>query len=209
MKKIHVYGISLLVVVLMGLMPAREAAGQLGFSVGVNYSKLSDITQSSITSRFEDASGWHAEVWFDLDIGTLTLRPGLRYTMAGKVFKIEGVDDPNLQANFNVNMLELPMDFRFRFNMQVATPYVALGPVLRFPSASKGSVSGLNSMSVAGGFGVGLEMNLGVVVLYPELKFTFGISSFTESEFAILDAPFTADENLQLNGVMIRLGVGF
>ncbi|MEZ4702442.1 MAG: outer membrane beta-barrel protein [Rhodothermales bacterium] len=209
MKKIRLFSLPLAVLLTIGLMPAREAAGQLGASVGVNYSKLSDINLGSGSTRFQDASGWHAEVWFDMNVGPLSMRPGLRYVQAGSVFEFANDANTSFRDNFNVNMFEVPLDFRFRFNMEIATPYVAVGPVLRFPSAARGSVSGMKSMNVAGGFGVGLEMNLGAVLLYPELKFTFGITPFTEQTFEIENIAFTTDDNQQLNGVMLRLGIGF
>jgi hypothetical protein len=152
MKNIRLYGIAFLVTVMSGLVPAQEAAGQLGFSVGVNYSKLSDINLGSGSTRFEDASGWHAEVWFDMPIGPLAMRPGLRYMQAGSVFEFANDATTNFRDDFNVNMFEVPLDFRFRFNMEIATPYVAIGPVLRFPSARRSEVTGMKSLNVGGGF---------------------------------------------------------
>ncbi len=208
MKNIRLYGIAFLVTVVMGLMPTQEAAGQLGFSVGVNYSKLSDIDLGSGSTRFEDASGWHAEIWFDMPIGPLAMRPGLRYMQAGSVFEFANDANANFRDDFNVSLFEVPLDFRFRFNMEIATPYVAVGPVLRFPSAGRGEVSGMKSLNIGGGFGVGLEMDLGAVLLYPEMKFTFGITSFTEETFEIENIAFSTDDDQQLNGVMLRLGIG-
>jgi hypothetical protein len=193
---------------LVSLLTVGDAAGQLGGSVGVNYSKLSDIDLGSGSTSFEDATGWHVEVWFDMELGALALRPGLRYVLAGPVFEFAGDATANFRDDFNVSMFEVPLDFRFRFNMEIATPYVAIGPVLRFPSASKGNVDGLKSLNVAGGFGVGLEIKLATFRLYPELKFAFGITPFTEETFEIENIPFTTDDNQLLNGVMIRLGVG-
>jgi hypothetical protein len=61
---------------------------------------------------------------------------------------------------------------------------------------------------MAGGFGVGLELNFGILILYPELKYSFGITRFTDEEFEIAGIPFTTTNTQLLNGVMLRLGVG-
>lgn len=192
----------------LGLGNKQEVAAQIGFSAGYNFNKLTDIDLGGGLSSFENASGWHAELWFDLDVGSLALRPGLRYMSAGSIFEFANDADPNFRDNFNINLFEIPIDFRFRFNMEVLTPFITVGPVLRFPSGAKDEITGMNNVSVAGGFGFGIELDMGVFMLYPEMKYTFGLSEFTGDEFEIAGRTFSTTDTQLLNGVMLRLGVG-
>lgn len=194
---------------LIGISGAAFAqTPRIGFSAGYNYSKLADVDFGSGPTSFENAQGWHMEIWFDVPVRNLALRPGLRYVAAGRIFEFSNDANPNLRDDFNISLFEIPIDFRFRFNMQIATPFVTVGPVLRFPSGAKDEVDGMRNISMAGGFGVGLEMRFGIIMLYPELKYTFGITQFTDEEFQIAGLPFSTTDTRVLNGVMLRLGVG-
>ena len=192
----------------VGLCVNQVAHAQIGFSAGYNYNKLTDIDLGGGNSSFENATGWHAELWFDLPIGGLALRPGLRYMSAGKIFEFANDSDPNFRDNFNISLFEIPIDFRFRFNMEVITPFISIGPVLRFPSGSKDDISGMQNVSVAGGFGFGIELDFGLFMVYPEMKYNFGITQFTGEEFQIAGRTFTTADTQLLNGVMLRVGVG-
>ena len=191
-----------------GFITTQSAQAQIGFAAGYNYNKLTDIDLGSGLSSFENATGWHAEIWFDIPVGVLALRPGLRYMSAGSIFEFANDANTNFQDNFNINLFEIPIDFRFRFNMQIITPFITVGPVLRFPSGGGDQISGMNNVSMGGGLGFGLELNFGLVMLYPELKYTFGITQFTAEEFQIAGIPFQTTDTQLLNGVMLRLGVG-
>ncbi len=192
------------------LYASQHASGQLaqiGIAFGSNSNKLTEVDEFT---SFENASGWHIEIWFDLPFGPLAMRPGLRYVSAGSIFEVANDNDPSFQDDVNISIFEIPMDFRFRFNMQLLTPYISVGPLLRFPSGGGGVIEGMRNVNVAGGFGVGLEFNLGpVVMLYPEIKYTFGITQFTEDRFEIAQRPYTPSDNQLLNGFMMRLSVGF
>jgi hypothetical protein len=53
---------------------------------------------------------------------------------------------------------------------------------------------------------VGVEIGLVGFRLYPELKYTFGITRFTDEEFRI--GAFEADDDQRLNAIMLSLGIG-
>ncbi len=206
----HNKKISLFVALLIfGLSTPHLALAQLGFSAGYNFNRLSDINLDNRgESSFENATGWHMELWFDMDVGNLALRPGLRYMSAGSIFEFANDANPSLRDNFNISLFELPIDLRFRFNMEVITPFITVGPVLRFPSGAKDEIDGLNNVSIGGGFGFGIELDFGLFMAYPELKYTFGLSQFTADEFQIADIPFSTTDTQLLNGVMLRIGIG-
>ena len=202
----YLYICTAALVAVFSFAPAAHA--QIGFSAGYNFSKLTDVDFGQGLSSFENAEGWHMELWFDIPVRNLAMRPGLRYVSAGEIFQFENDNDQNFRDDFSINMFEIPIDFRFRFNMQIATPFVTVGPVLRFPSGGKDEISGMRNASIAGGFGVGLELNFGLVSLYPELKYAFGITRFTDETIQISNLSFSTTDTQLLNGVLVRLGVG-
>ena len=203
MKTLHRF--SLLVVLLLGFTGFQRVHAQgLGVTAGLNFNSLSDIEAADREATFDNATGWHVGVWFDLPLGLLAVRPGIRYMDAGD-FAAEsdlGLPFPDL----DVSMVEIPIDLRFRFGPPMLTPYVLAGPVLRFPSGDEDER--LESFSYAANIGVGIEVNLVGIRLLPELKYTFGISRFTSEEFEIGGTRFQVDEEGQLNTIMLSLGVG-
>jgi len=81
--------------------------------------------------------------------------------------------------------------------------------VIRVPSGVDKAIDGdLKTPSLAGELGLGVQVALGGISLYPEIAFTFGLSSFIHDELIIGFATFSADDSQTLNTAMLRLGVG-
>lgn len=184
--------------------PRADAQG-LGISAGANFNSLSDIDTGSQEATFDNATGWHLHLWFDLPVGPIALRPGLRYMDAGAVFEDDDLDIPN--AEEVVSLLEIPIDLRYRFTMPLVTPYILAGPVLRFPTGNENE-DRFKSFSVAAGIGVGAEVGFAGLRVYPELKYTFGITRFTEDEYELGGIDFEVDDSQHLNAVMLSVGIG-
>lgn len=189
----------------LSIVPSNFANAQVGFSFGSNTNKLTEVDEFT---EFEIARGWHIGIWFDMPVGPLEIRPGLRYLNAGSIFEIANDAETAFNDGGSVGIFEIPIDFRFRFNMDIIRPFVAIGPILRFPSGGGDDISGIKGMHVAGGFGVGLELQVSRVVLYPELKYVFGITPFLDPEFQIAQRTYRSEDNQLLNGFMLRFAVG-
>ena len=199
---------TILFLLLTSLTLSRDGLAQgLGISAGANFNQLSDIETNSGEATFENASGWHLHLWFDLPVGPVAVRPGLRYTNVGELFEDVSVSTLDTSVDDVVTMLEVPIDVRFRLGLPMITPYVMAGPVLRFPAGGDED-SRLESFSLAGGAGIGVELGLGGIRLYPELKYTFGITRFTQDSYEIGDVTITPDEDQRLNAVMLSVGIG-
>lgn len=196
---------------MVGLGMARPAAAQIQFGVtaGLNFDRLSDVAWNDVDANFENKTGWHAGVWVDFSMGPLALRPGVRYMQAGQLFT--GLSDvsSNIRSDFDINLVEVPILLRYGFGAPVVRPYIFAGPVLRFPSGNDEVInSDLKSVSYAGELGLGLELSLGGIHLYPEIAYTFGVSQFIKDDIIIGHVPLSADESQKLNTAMVRLGVG-
>lgn len=183
----------------------KTASAQLGIAVGGNFNELSDIDSAT----FDNATGFHVGVFYDLGVGPVALRPGLFYMDAGD-FDANG--DGFESQSFDLQFIEIPVDVRFNvLTAPIVRPYVLAGPVLRFAQTSDDDFKdSLKEISYAANVGFGIEIGppVGGFTLYPEIRYAFGISSITDdNEF--LGASFTADEDQQFNAFMLRLGVSF
>lgn len=195
-----------LVIIFLLAATTQTAEAQLGIAAGANFNELSDIDTGDREATFDNATGWHLHLWFDLPAGPIAVRPGLRYMDAGAVFDDDDLVIPDEEQA--VSLLEIPIDLRYRFTMPIVTPYALAGPVLRFPTGNDDDGDRLQSFSVAANIGIGAELGLANLRLFPELKYTFGITRFTEEEYELGGVTFEADESQHLNAIMLSLGVG-
>jgi hypothetical protein len=200
----------LLVSCLLVLMvwPLRNAAGQFGVAAGANFDRFSDV-EGSIDASFENASGFHIGVFYDLPLGPVAIRPGFFY------MDINGLDARNdagdLIGSFDLNLVEVPIDARIRFMLPFVKPYATAGPVLRFTQSDNDDFDdALNNFTVAANIGAGVEIGApgARIRLFPELRYSFGVSRIAES-VTFLGQQFSAEQDLRLNTFMIRLGVAF
>lgn len=210
-KHVHRLGLLATVVGLCLAGPASAQINQFGFTAGLNFDRLTDVSLNNVDANFDSKSGWHAEVWIDLSLlGILTLRPGLRYMDAGKLFEGLSEIDERAVDDFDITLVEVPVLVHFGFPAPIIKPYVLAGPVLRFPVGVDNTIDNdLNSLTLAGELGFGVAIPFAGLTLYPEIAFTFGLSSFTNDEIIIGFATFSTDDSQHLNTAMLRLGVGF
>ncbi len=186
-------------------------AQKFGVTAGLNFDRLTDVTLNNVEANFESKTGWHIGIWTDISLlGVLSLRPGVRYMSAGQLF--EGLKDlnENVEEDFDINLVEIPVLARFAFGAPVVKPYFFAGPVLRFTAGVDKIIDNdLNSPSIAGELGVGVQLALGGISLYPEIAYTFGLSSFLGDELILDFVTFSVDDSQKLNTAMVRLGIGF
>ncbi len=210
-KHVHRLGLLATVVGLCLAGPASAQISQIGFTAGLNFDRLTDVSLNNVDANFDSKTGYHIEVWIDLSLlGVLTVRPGLRYIDAGKLFEGLSEIDERAVDDFDITLMELPVLVRFGFPVPVIKPYILAGPVLRFPVGVDNTIDNdLNSLTLAGELGFGVAVPFAGLTLYPEIAFTFGLSSFTNDEIIIGFATFSTNDSQHLNTAMLRLGVGF
>jgi hypothetical protein len=189
------------VFVLIGLLwHATPAHAQLGIAGGANFNDIGDIRSEGDQGRFENATGFHVGLFYDLALGPVAVRPGLFYMDVG-TFEGEGATE------VDIDMVELPIDVRFRLaTLPIVRPYLMAGPVFQLAREEDESFDNVN---VAANIGLGTEISIPTVslTLMPELRYAFGISRFTDGfEFAGIEAESGGE---RLNSFMLRLGVRF
>lgn len=180
--------------------------------MGLNFDSISDVDTGDREATFENATGFHIGIFYDLSAGPIAIRPGLFYR------RVQGVDvdiDDAVQVlteSFDMSLIEVPVDLRLRMTLPFVQPYVLAGPVFGFASTGDEEFEdALESMSVAANIGLGVEVNLPgfTPTLFPEIRYAFGISRFMKEDLTIGDVTFEAEDAQRLNTFMIRLGITF
>ncbi|MXW64606.1 MAG: PorT family protein [Bacteroidetes bacterium SB0668_bin_1] len=217
-----------LVLILCGVA-AIPANAQMGIAGGVVFSELGDITAGDHTASLKRVPGWHVHLWVNLPLGSFSLRPGLRYMDAGRLFDPSNATgfittpdpvDPggapdtgfpdatgSVSDDHFVTYIEIPVDVRYQYDRSFISPYVLVGPVLRFATDTTNQ-DRLRTLSMAAAVGVGLEIRLAGLRFYPEVKRAFGISGFTNDEYEFADVVIRPDEQ-RLDATMVSIGIGF
>ena len=208
---------------------ATPANAQVGIAGGVTFSELSDIATDDQSASLKRVPGWHVHLWIDLPLGSFALRPGLRYMDAGRLFNPTntsgfatmpdpagfdgepGSEFPDVTGFVSddhfVTYIEIPIDVRYQYDLSFISPYVLVGPVLRFTTDTNNQ-DRLRTLSMAAAVGVGLEIRLAGLRFYPEVKHAFGVSGFTNDEYEFADIVIRPDEQ-RLDATMLSIGISF
>ena len=194
------------VILVLSDVGTRGLCAQIGVAAGLNYEEISDLEIGNTKGTFDNASGYHIGVFYDLGVGPAGIRTGLFYRSMGKF----DASLPGIVKDFDLSLFEIPVDFRFNLSATpVLTPYVIFGPVFSFPFSSDNDFKdAFEQVSVSGNVGVGLAMNLMGLRIFPEFRYTIGISRFMKKNLSIGSVNFEATDPQRLNTVMLRIGVG-
>lgn len=196
-----------LTVLLLALAVPANGQG-VGFAAGANFTELDDIDTGDRSATLDNVTGWHLHLWFDLPLGPVGLRPGIRYMDAGHLFDpVETTNFEDFVDEQDVTFLEFPIDLRLKLDLPIVSPYVLAGPVLRFATDTNNK-DRLEEFSLAGGAGLGLEIGIAGLRFYPEVKYTFGVTSFVKEEYELGNVVIQPDEQQNLNAVMLSFGIG-
>jgi hypothetical protein len=193
------------------LAAAPAAHAQLGVAGGANFDRLGDIESDEDTGiNFDNATGYHAGIFYEFGAGPLRVRPGVFYMDVGSFENSDSFEQA--EDEFDLNLVEVPIDLRFRvFPFPFVKPYATAGPVLRFDvSEDEGFGEATEDFSFAGNVGGGLEISFpgSGLRLTPELRYSFGVTPV--ADFEALGVDFQAEDNeTQLNNIMLRLGISF
>ncbi|MFT5142445.1 MAG: hypothetical protein ACI80V_001341 [Rhodothermales bacterium] len=191
-----------------GVFGTQNARAQLGVAAGLNFESISDLDTSGLSAAYTSATGYHAGVFFDFGTGPLALRLGAFYRELGE-FEISVA---SVTSVVDVTALDFPLDLRFAIlPTPVVKPYLLGGPVFSLPRSNDEDYdASLETISVAGNVGFGVEISAAGMTLLPEFRYTIGITPFVKDQFTVGGRTFHAERNDQRsNAVMLRLGLKF
>ena len=191
------------------LAGAPDAHAQFGVAGGANFDDFGDVRNANDENISENATGYHVGLFYEFGAGPLSVRPGVFYMDVGS-FNFQGENEAGdeIQEEFDLNLVEVPVDLRYSLTFPFVKPYATVGPVFRFPTGDGGdSFDGeTEDFSLAANVGGGVEVGFpGTSLrLYPELRYSFGINDIA-SDFGFQGE----DDSSRLNNFMLRLGVSF
>ncbi len=194
----------------MALVFVRPAQAQLGVAVGLNFDDISDIDTGDREATFENATGWHVGLFYDIAFGPVGLRPGVIYRdMSQMQFQATGITS---NFGFDASLIEIPIDVRLRLGAApFIKPYALAAPVLSFVSNVDDEFKDeVEDFRLSADVGLGLEVSIpGLGLrLFPELRYSFGVSKFIDQTITVGGQEIRANDSGRLNAFMLRLGIG-
>ena len=192
---------------LLGLACAlpSPAAAQIGLLAGYNRDALGDFLPSSGFDLTDLTGGYHVGVFLNVNFAAFGLRPALVYHRMPGLTAEAGGD----RTEFDIDLIEIPVDVRLRIPSPIVSPYLVAGPVLAFPSSDDEGVDALlEARPLRAEVGVGLELDLGVR-LWPEVRYGIGITSLMKSDIPVGTTVLRGDGDPRLDTFTLRLGISF
>jgi hypothetical protein len=186
----------------------KPVGAQVGVAAGLNFESLSDIEAFSVKTTFDNASGYHVGLFYDLPLGFVGLRVGAFYRDLGEFDAGDSVQE-QLDA-IDMTMIDFPVDVRINLSTTPAVhPYLFGGPVFSLPSTGNELLDGtLESLYISGNAGIGVALDLGGIRLFPEFRYVVGISNLVKSDAEVGGVPLDVNDT-HVSTVMLRLGISF
>ncbi|MDX1568810.1 MAG: outer membrane beta-barrel protein [Longimicrobiales bacterium] len=182
-----------------------------GFSImgGLNFSNQDDINTGSASATFENSTGYHVGLSYELGLGIVSLRPGVVYQRLGTFDFATATENVEL----DLSAVEVPVDLRLTVLPTPAlSPYLVAGPVFTFPQGEGELSDAVETLSMTADLGAGIEIGLpgSDLRLLPEVRYSFGITDYLSESFDIGGTTIQpAEEALGAGKFMIRLHIGF
>lgn len=208
-KRLVLCGIA--IIVLLAVRP-DFAQAQFGVAVGLNFDSIGDVDRGDTRATFDNATGYHVGVFYDLALGPVAVRPGLFLRRVQDIDLTAGLPGTPDRDVFSLTMIEVPVDLRYRIPFPIVTPYALAGPVFGFASTDNDRLSdAFEDLTVSGSIGIGAEISLPGFspTLFPEIRYAFGLSRFVKEEWTFGDTTITAEDSQRLSAIMLRLGITF
>lgn len=204
------------IVALLIAFTAIPARAQLGVAAGLNFESSDDITNAAQAdgvseAAFDNSTGYHIGVVYDLGAGPVSLRPGLFYR---KVGTYEFAGQTGGTTSYDVSVIEIPVDIRYTLlPTPVVSPYLMGGPMASFPRGEDEFDDVTNDLSLSANIGAGVEISApGLpVTIVPELRYEFGITKYvSDEEISIGDSvTFEPEDEPRFSAFSVRLHLIF
>ena len=168
----------------------------LGVAGGVNFASLSDAQ----TLDLDNSTGYHIGIYADVGVLFASARTGVYYVRAGDIR--DDASTPSESFDTSFDYVAVPVDFQIKTPTPIFQAYALIGPEFRFP------VDGLDTFETenvqyAGNVGLGVRGGLPLIGPSGYLELRYG------RDFSGLRSDAnSSDDDVKVNLVMIRLGVG-
>lgn len=192
---------------------AAPVQAQVGLAGGLDFSRLDDIEAANASATLDRSTGYHLGIFFDAELGALSIRPGVYYHDIGRYEFGDFGDgvDPDETVSVDLSAVEFPIDVRLRLLPDAAaTPYLLAAPVFTFPR-SEDDFDGTRNFNLTADVGVGFEIEvqeMGLALL-PEFRYGIGTTSFLEDSFEVGGTTVEPQDDPRLDAIMLRLNIRF
>ncbi|GAB5519993.1 MAG: outer membrane beta-barrel protein [Rhodothermales bacterium] len=199
------------VALLLAAAASLPAQAQFVLFGGLNFESFEDIQVNNVDVSYDQSTGFHLGLQFNLGLGPVAIRPGIFYRDVGTIegFDVAQVAFGNARPfdSFSLSYIDVPIDLRFRFGTPMLKPYIFGGPILSFPQADGVSEDRFETFNLAGSVGVGLEVSAPGFgwTLYPELRYGLNLTKLTDNDIAVGGRTFQSQD---YNVIMVSLGIG-
>lgn len=198
------------VILLLGL--AVPAHAQLGVAGGLNFESAGDIeTSANDNGTFDNSTGYHLGVVYELGLGPATIRPGFFYRRVG-TFDFSTSALPSGENRFDVSAWQVPVDLRFTvLPTPLVSPYVLAGPMVTLPRGEDEFEDATEEVSYSLNVGLGANISLPAtsLKLQPELRYEFGATKFIKDDFEIGGTEFNPQDSPRFSAFGLRLNILF
>lgn len=202
-----------LLAALLFVLGTAPAQAQLGITGGLNFESTDDIQDAGLDreAAFDNSTGYHLGVVYDLGLGPVSVRPGFLYRKVG-TYDFQGVVDDVSNSSFDVTAYEVPVDLRFTvLPTPVISPYLLAGPQFTFVNGEDEFDDATEDLSFSLNIGAGTDITLpGLpITLQPELRYEFGATKFIKDDFEIGGQDFNPEDSPRFSAFSLRLNVLF
>jgi len=189
----------------LALATPLAATAQIGIVGGYNRDTIEDFLPANGFDFTDLANGFHVGIFFNVNIGLVGIRPAIIYHRVPDLVASAG----EARTQFDIELVEIPLDVRLRLPIPVFRPYLLAGPVFSFPSTSVTNINRLlNDRPIRAEFGAGLELDLGFK-LWPEIRYGRGLGPLMGSGIPLGEGTLLGEGEPRLDTFTLRLGISF
>jgi len=138
-------GITLLIVLLFaGISTTSFAQIRWGVKAGLNIANVTAKTDAGSIDFYKNKTGFHLGVTAEVPVsGNLFFEPALLFTTKG--YKI---DESLIKGSANINIIELPLNLLYKFDVSSVKLFALAGPYVGFALSGKSKVDGQETESI-------------------------------------------------------------
>lgn len=211
-RKWNISLLALLCILVVGA--TSPASAQIGVTAGLNFEETSDIKDAAgsldKSVALDESTGYHVGLVFEFGGERFRLRPAAIFRKVGTYRMPSGEDTGDGSRNFDVDVIEIPLDLRLKIlPIPVVNPYVLGGPMLALPRGEGDFSDATRDWSLSGNVGGGLSIEVSSIKLQPEVRYQFGVTDYISDSFTVGNQTIDPAESPTFSALSVRLNLLF
>jgi hypothetical protein len=208
--------------ILLGLMLAGSgllaspARAQFGVTAGLNFAQMDDFTSSvqntSVNAAFDNATGYHVGLVYELGSGRWAVRPAAVFRTIGTYTLPQDPTVGDLRNEFDLQVVEVPVDVKLRLiDLPLIHPYLLAGPVASFPWGEGDFSDATEEIALSANVGGGINIDASwlPVALQAEVRYETGVTDMLQNNFTVGGQTFEVRNEPRNSALSVRLNLLF